>query len=210
MLFNIKDRLIAIRLKRDEKEIKIGFLVTGIVIFALLANVIYLNLAIFKKEPQVTSVQKPQESIIPLSSPTPSTPFVPVDLKSSNSQNSNSIKDYFIPLGSGTNQASDWADVIGAKVTVDLNQYQNIKEIRFEASVAVPTANESVSVRIFNVTDKHPVWNSEVTMNSGSSAYLTSSPIIYDTGSKLYQVQMKTQLQDSATLTQGRIHIILR
>lgn len=210
MLLNIKDRFIAIRLKKDEKEIKIGFFVTGIVIFVLLANIIYLNLAIFKKEPQTKPTQESQASASPISSPAPSASSVPSVFNSPSSQIPNGVKDYFIPLGSGTNQTSDWADVPGAQATVDLTQYQNIKEVRFEASVSVPTANESVSVRIFNQTDKHPVWNSEVTMTDGSSAYLTSSPIIYDAGSKLYQVQMKTQLRVLANLTQARIHVILK
>lgn len=210
MLFNIKDRLIAIRLKRDEKEIKIGFLITGVIIFILLANVIYLNLAIFKKEPQINSTQKSQVSPFPLPSSTTSATSAPAVIKSPNPQSVSGIKDYFIPLGSGSTQAIDWIDVLGAQATVDLGQYQNIKEIRFEASVAVPTANESVSIRIFNVTDKHPVWNSEVTMSGGSSAYLTSSPVIYDVGLKLYQVQMKTQLQAPANLTQSRIHVVLQ
>ncbi|EKD86751.1 MAG: hypothetical protein ACD_37C00158G0001, partial [uncultured bacterium] len=33
--------------------------------------------------------------------------------------------------------------------------------------------------------------------------------IIYDKGSKTYQVQMKTQLKYTANVTQSRVHIIL-
>ncbi len=217
MLENIKDRLIQIRLKRDEKEIKIGFLVTGIVILILLANVVYLNFILVKDKSVTSSNISVSQSSLPSSSPFPTALQTPASTSTATSQSNsptiavqNSIRDYFIPLGSGTNQTSDWADVPGAQATVDLTQYQNIKEVRFEASVSVPTANESVSVRIFNQTDRHPAWNSEVTMLGGSSAYLTSSSITYDTGSKLYQVQMKTQLQAPANLTQGRIHIILK
>jgi hypothetical protein len=47
-------------------------------------------------------------------------------------------------------------------------------------------------------------------MEGGTSAYLISNPIAYDKGSKIYQVQMKTQLQYPANLTQARIHITLQ
>ena len=94
--------------------------------------------------------------------------------------------------------------------SLDFGSYNRIKEVHFEASVYVPTANQSVSVRLYNVTDKHPVWYSEVTMAGGPSAYLTSPAVSYDTGTKLYQVQMKTQLQSTANLVQSKIHVTLQ
>lgn len=118
------------------------------------------------------------------------------------------IKEYFIPFGMGSNQTSDWADISGLQANIDFGNYPNIKEIRFEVSVNVPTANQTVSVRLFNVTDKHPVWNSEITTTN--NIYAVSSPIIYDKGSKNYQVQMKTQLQHLVNLTQARLHIVLK
>ena len=112
-------------------------------------------------------------------------------------------------MGSGSSQAGDWTDVPGLEASVDFGKYKSIKEIRFEASISVPTANEAVWVRLFNKTDQHPVWFSEATMTGGASSYLVSSPITYDKGSKTYQVQMKTQLKYTANLTQSRIHITL-
>lgn len=116
-------------------------------------------------------------------------------------------KEYFVPLGAGTNNSADWTDVAGASSYVDTTQYPKIKKVVFEATVAVPTGNQTVFIRLFNVTDKHPVWFSDVTISTTGPLLLTSSPITLDSGNKLYQVQMKTQLKHTANLSQSRIHI---
>ncbi len=116
-------------------------------------------------------------------------------------------KEYFVPLGTGTNVTDEWTDVAGASAYVDTAQYPKIKKVVFEATVSVPTGNQTAYARLFNATDKHPVWFSDVSMDTTGPILLTSSPITLDKGSKLYQVQMKTQLKFTANLSQSRIHI---
>lgn len=215
MLENVRERLLEVRLMRDEREVKIAFILIGLLIIVFLGFLLYVNSIITSKSTQSETITT-IPSTVPLSSsaPTtvPSTTEVPVKVvvPQAQTQTQSSIKDYFVPFGSGTNQTSEFTDVSGLQASVDLGGYGNIKEIRFEASVTVPNANEWVSVRLFNVTDKHPVWYSEVTTKGGGSAYLISDPIIYDSGAKTYQVQMKTQLQFPANLVQSRIHITLK
>jgi hypothetical protein len=194
----------------------------GILTVLLLGNIVYLNLYLFDngllakpannntiQTPVVTS--SPSPTLLPTLCPSCLTTTVsPKVTKQSAPVIQNSVKDYYVSLGSGTSQASDWTDVPGVAAVIDFGQYPHIKEIHFEASVYVPTANEWVSIRLYNETDKHPVWNSQVTTNAAATAYLTSPALNYDTGSKLYQVQMETQLQAPATLVQSRIHIILQ
>lgn len=202
-----------------EDKIKILVIIQGIILFLVVANLAFLDLNFFGKpqntEPNVSALPSP--SITPtlkptisleISSPTPTTK--PAAKAPSVVSNDSSVKEYFIPFGSGTSEATDWTDVAGARATADLGAYKNVKSMVFEASVSVPTGNQSVSVRVYNVSDNHPVWYSEVTMDGGSSAYLISSPIIYDSGSKIYQVQIKNQLGFTANLTQARIHISLK
>lgn len=213
MLNTIKDRLLQIRLQKDEKRVKLAFIAMASIIVFLLLNIIYLNLTVVKTRIAATTSKmdesSPAASPTLILSPTP-TPSPPPKTTTDSTSGSNTIavKDYFIPLGSGTSQAGDWTDVPGVQAIVDFGQYPHIKEVFFEASVYIPTANQSVSVRLFNVTDKHPVWNSEVT-TANATAYLTSPPLNYDLGAKVYQVQMKTQLQYTANLVQSRIHIVL-
>lgn len=216
MLRDLTERLLQQRLETDEKRIKFAFLVIGFIFALLILYIIYLNFLLLRLKSENSNYQKveSEKSVIENSSlppsPTPSeSPDSPVIYTQNNAENS-SVKDYFVSFGSGINSSSDWSDVGGLQAMVDLAGFGNIKEIRFEASVYVPTENQAVSVRLFNKTDKHPVWGSEVTMNGGPSGYLVSNPITYDKGEKTYQVQMKTQLQYQANLGQARLHIILK
>lgn len=226
--FNYKDQT---RLEKDEKKALVVFAVIGLLLIVLIINAVYLYFLIRNQRPsityQVNSAQSPQTDVsLPISpspafansqaniSPTispsvvlsPTIVITPIPTVAQKPQ----IKDYFIPLGSGSSQASDWTNVPGAQVSLDFGQYPNIKQIVLEVTVDIPSANEYASVRLFNVTDQHPVWNSTVTINSGNStAYLVSSPITYDTGQKTYQLQMLTQLESPANLSQARLHITL-
>jgi hypothetical protein len=196
----------------------------GILTVLLLANIIYLNFYLFDNrmfanpDNNKSAYSSPlSPSTQPTKIPTPCadciTPAISAVVTKTNQAPSqiiqNAVKDYYISFGSGTTQAGDWTDVPGVQAVIDFGQYPHIKEIHFEVSLYVPTANEWISVRLYNETDNHPVWNSQVTMSSGTTAYLTSPAINYDTGSKLYQVQMETQLGSEATLVQSRIHIML-
>lgn len=119
-----------------------------------------------------------------------------------------SVKEFFIPFGSGSSSADDWQDVFGLQASIDSTNYQQIKSVTFEASIRIPTGNEIAYVRLFNVTDKHPVWSSEVSLEGGTPKLLVSKPIALDTGNKVYQVQMKTSLKFQAILDQARLRII--
>lgn len=118
-----------------------------------------------------------------------------------------STKEFFIPLGSGSSTASDWEDIPGAQAYIDNSAYGSIKTVTFEASLYTPTANQTAYARLYNVTDKHPVWNSDVRIDGGTPKLLTSDIISLDNGSKLYIVQMKTQIQARTNLENARVHI---
>lgn len=118
-----------------------------------------------------------------------------------------SAKEFFVPLGSGTNTADEWTDVVGAQAYIDRSKYSLIKSVVFEASVYIPNGNQIIWVRLFNVTDKHPVWLSEMSHEGGAAKLLISKPITLDPENKLYQVQMKNQLKDKANLVQSRVRI---
>ncbi|MBU1326527.1 hypothetical protein KKB64_03735 [Patescibacteria group bacterium] len=119
-----------------------------------------------------------------------------------------SAKEFYISLGTGSNASSDWADVTGAKAYIDTTSYGKIKKVTFEASLQVPSGSQISYVRLFNATDKHAVWFSEISLAGSGPELLTSSPIALDPGNKLYQVQMKSQLAKSTSLLFARIHIL--
>lgn len=148
-------------------------------------------------QPTLTSTPTPTTKVSsPTSSPTPS-------------QTTSLVKEFFVPLGTGSNSTDDWQDVGGIKATLDPANFGGIKTVTFEASVRIPTGNETAYVRLYNATDKHPVWSSDVSLDGGTPQLLISKPITLDSGNKTYQVQMKTSLKYPAYLDQARLHIII-
>lgn len=216
MLKKISEQLILSKLAQDENEIRTALLIFGILIVLLFLGMFYLYVAMTSNQNKVYTLNQiaplvsPIPTIDPTKTPTPTPKSEKIKVASPLADGTEDVKEYFIPLGSGSNQTGDWTDVTGATATLNFGNYKNIKEVYFEASVNVPTANQSVWVRLYNVSDKHPVWNSEVKLEGGPSGYLISSPVVYDTGSKIYQVQMKTQLKYLANLSQSRLRILLK
>ena len=128
--------------------------------------------------------------------------------KEASPQQENRVQDFYVPLGSGTVSSDEWTDVPGIKATVDTAKYGRIKKVVFEATTHVPNANEFLYVRLYNESDNHPVWDSELYFPSGTIQYFLVSPAIkLDPGINIYKVQMKTQLKFPANLDQARIHI---
>src|SRR3989344_4294429 len=105
---------------------------------------------------------------------------------------SGTAKEYYVPLGSGTNTTDDWTDVAGASAYIDTTSYGKIKKTTFEATIST-VGSQKMWVRLYTGTDNHPVWIADVTPEKAGPVLLPSSPNTLDSGNKLYQVQMKTQ-----------------
>jgi hypothetical protein len=120
------------------------------------------------------------------------------------------VKEFYIPLGTGMSAAADWTDVVGVEGYIDTTQYAPLKTVVFETTLRIPTGNQTAWGRLYNVTDKHPVWFSDVAIVGGGAQLVTSVPITLDSGNKLYRVQIKTQLQSPTYVDQARIHITTR
>lgn len=194
-------------------------------IFLILLNLIYIDILTFKGPksdiiPATPLAQKPiqkendicpQSCVSQIYEATASYKLATTPaITSIDTKVSSKVKEFFISFGSGLNSSSDWQDVEALQAYVDSANYEDLKSMVFEASVHVPTGNQTASVRLFNATDKHPVWFSEVLFNGGGNPqFLISKPIKLDEGNKLYKVQMKTELQFKAVLDQARIHIII-
>lgn len=119
-------------------------------------------------------------------------------------------KDYFIPLGTGFTQNNDWTNVGGTDITINPADYGKIKQVIFQASMHIPIANGTMYARLYNMTDDHPVWYSEISTGEGASTLVSSANITLDPGSKLYRVQIKTSLQYPSYLDFSRIKITIQ
>src|SRR3989344_5508280 len=185
------------KIHEDERNIRIAFLAIGL-LFLIIIGVFYFTAQLVQR---IESQKSEPVNIVNQLTPTPLVPSISPALKSTVAPSflpsplasstpvviirevvkNVSVKDQYIPFGSGSNQTNDWADVAGLQADIDFGSYENIKEVRFEISVGIPTANH---------------------------VYAVSPAIIYDKGLKTYRVQMKTQLQFLANLNLARIHII--
>lgn len=203
---------------------KLKPILVSIILLICLTNLIILDINFFTKDKNVNTsdgisspiiTPQPTEqkcsenctSQVPLVTPTTSPAAKPI--YNNQAQATSQVKDFMISLGSGTGQSSDWTDVPGVGATINSGNYGEIKNVFFEASLVLPTANDIVSLRLYNVTDKHPVWYSQIDSNGELTEFLSSQQIKLDSGNKFYKVQMKTLLNDQpVNLVQSRIHII--
>lgn len=203
----------------------------GIAIIVLaLADLLYLNWWIVKSQKPVTSDQRGAEGIISVASPSVSSVVSPspqpspspivetktVETKTVVEKESQTIvqtaqKEIFIPIGSGSTFSSSYADLAGLEVTIDTNKYSSIESVVFEGSIWVQDGNGKMFTQLFNKTDGHPVWNSEISTSSASGTLTASSKINLDSGSKTYKIQAKTNLTSyAAHVDSARIKITLK
>jgi hypothetical protein len=121
---------------------------------------------------------------------------------------SSSVKEFYIPLGTGTNTSDVWTDVSGASAYIDSSSYGKIKKVTFEANLYQPSGSQRIWIRLNNATEGRTIMGSELSTDNSGPVTLTSPGLTLDAGNKLYQVQIKTQLKGLTNLTQSRIHIV--
>jgi len=208
-----------------EKWVKVALLVSFLL---FLINLLFLDIDFFKKAREATFTgpvtEGPQAE---LATPTPqpaemdicpsscleaiaeatSTGLTSATPTPKLSTPETTTKEFFISLGGGSTRAGDWEDMFGIEAYIDSSKYSHIKEVLFEAGMSIPNGNQKAHARLYNVTDGHMVWNSEVWLEGGTPQLLISGPITLSPGKKLYRVQMKTQIRDLAVLSQARIKI---
>ncbi len=120
------------------------------------------------------------------------------------------VKESYIPLGSGLTTSKNYTGLSGVESVIDMANYPNVKSIIFEASMRIPTANGRVYAKLYNVTDKHDVWNSEVYAEGSAGYRAESGEINLASGRKLYRVMIKSTVGYEAILDSARIKILLK
>lgn len=203
----------------------------AVAILALaLIDLLYLNWWVIKNQKSnikdqkleqartVEAIPSPTPEVSPTSSPTgePKTETKTVETKTIVEKETQTIvqtaqKEIFIPTGSGSTKKNSYDDLAGLEVTVDTGKYSAIESVVFEASIWVQDGNGKMFAQLYNVGDKHPVWNSEISTNSAKGTLATSSKITLDAGARTYQVQAKTNLTEfAAHVENARIKITLK
>lgn len=120
-------------------------------------------------------------------------------------------KEIFIPLGSGSTKSNTYSDLSGVEVSIDTTKYPPIDYMVFQASIWVTNGNGKAWVRIINVNDNNPFFESQISSSSATGEYRTSAKIPFVYGPKTYRVQGKTDITDyAANVSNAMIKIVLK
>lgn len=153
----------------------------------------------------------PSSPVSPTPEPSPITKTETVVEKQTQTIVQTAQKEIFIPIGSGSTNSKDYVDLSGLEVTIDTAKYSAIESVVFEASVWVRDGNGRAWTQLYNKSDGHPVWNSEVSTTSAKGVLLASGKINLTAGEKTYKVQAKTDLTEYTSHVDGaRIKITLK
>lgn len=204
------------------------------IIVVAVADLLFLNYLVIRNQRPVTSLptrqddQKPEERKLEvitaspgnLNSPSPSvepkTEIKTVETKTVVERETQTIvqtaqKEIFIPIGSGSTNSNSYVELAGLEVSIDTNKYSSIESVVFEGSIWVQGGNGKMYTQLYNITDKHPVWNSDISTSSPTAVLSISSKINLDAGLKTYRVQAKTNLTEfAAHVENSRIKITLK
>lgn len=200
----------------------------AILVLALL-DLLYLNWWVIKNQRSNSKDQKLEQTrtVEAIPSPTPEvsppsdvsepkTEIKTVETKTVVERETQTIvqtaqKEIFIPVGTGSTKSNSYFDLPGLEVTIDTGKYAAIESVVLEASIWVQDGNGKMFAQLYNVGDKHPAWNSEISTSSAKGTLATSSKITLDNGSRTYQVQAKTNLTEfAAHVENARIKITLK
>lgn len=102
------------------------------------------------------------------------------------------FKNFFIPIGSyGSTVNTDWTDAPGTDFYFNLTDYPGIKSVKWELSLQTDSANTNVYARLYDVSNKRGVDNSQLTTNLVTYEFLRSGDLTIWSGNNLYRMQIK-------------------
>mgnify|MGYP001560227162 CR=1 FL=1 len=204
------------------RVVKVGLVASFLLL--LTVNIVMLDLAIFfgrsgtKPSEIAATTVRVVATTTPIPTPTPteaclSSCEAKIDALAKRieelpvSQTAKNTSEYYISLGSGTTKSSVWQDIAGVEAIIDTTNYPSIKSVIFEVFLNIPTANGSVYAKLYNVTDKHDVWFSNVSSEgpvlTKKEAMITLAP-----GIKTYRVMGLSTLKYDANIENARIRIL--
>lgn len=116
-----------------------------------------------------------------------------------------SVKEFFIPLGTGSLTAlNTWTDINTAQASFDTANYPSITAAYFE--VIMHTNQGEVKARLYDTTTPF-IYAGEQVSTTSNTGQLVSKQVPIRSGSKTYKVQMYTTIT-TGTLDQARIRIV--
>lgn len=119
---------------------------------------------------------------------------------------SSSVKEAWLPIGSGSTTSTDWTSVDSAIVTLDLGKYPAVKEAYWEGALSIIGGN--ASARLINQSGGGVISGSEISHNSSKSTWKTSAQLSLPAGKSTIVVQLRSSSSEKAELANSRLHLI--
>lgn len=191
-------------------EGRFNSLLIATVLLVVVTNTVFLDIVVFGKAASKDVSLSQTSIVLPTITPVPTqlaSPTVAPSPSIGSVQVVNSPKEYYIPLGNGMTKNDQWETVAGMEATIDTSLYPKIKQVVFESYLRIPVGIGWMHVKLFNATDGHDVWGSEV--QSESNTFVRESAVIpLDSGNKRYIVMAQSTIRAEAYIDNARIKII--
>lgn len=114
----------------------------------------------------------------------------------------------YIPLvASASNTNTDWTDVNPSEFYFDLASYPGAKMIRFSGYLRSVHATGPVYVRLYDVTNKRGVDNSDFFTSSNSFERFESAALSIWRGNNLYRVQLRSPTATEAQVSEVKLKV---
>lgn len=98
----------------------------------------------------------------------------------------------YVPVGtSGSTSSMDWTDIAATDFYFNLADYSQAKSASFQASLQSFPSQDSVYLRLYDVTNKRAVDGSELITDSVAYTLVTSGTLSIWQGNNLYRIQGK-------------------
>lgn len=116
----------------------------------------------------------------------------------------------YIPISTSfSTQSTDWKDVPGSEVYIDLaNDFSNDAYVTWEACLSIANASGTADARLFDKTHGIAVQASLVSVSSSDVTQVKSGQIYPWSGNNQYIVQIKSLNSNLATFSSGRIKVV--
>lgn len=110
--------------------------------------------------------------------------------------------------GSGSTKNTDWTDIAGTGVYIDLkNDYSSSAYVTWDAFLQTVNGG-TVFVRLYDATNNIAVLGSEISTSNTTLTQIFSGKLNLWAGKNLYKVQIKSLDSNTATFGSGRIKIV--
>lgn len=114
-------------------------------------------------------------------------------------------REYFVPMGTGSTNKTDWIDVPSVQATINGDRYGQVVAAYFEASMKSP--NGKVEARLLDRTNATVIHESNVE-HIGDYTWIISKPFALPTGGRTFVVQMRSGSGDTVEINGARLRIV--